>query len=187
MKLIIDIDKDILTDAKNGHIRLSEIADAVIKTGTPVNIGGDTISRSALRKAFHERIWYFTKSSWDEANALIDGAPTVEAVPLDFHEKCMDKTVKELLEARPKGEYTEEHIKQAIKENFDIGYEMAKNKYERPKGAWIETQRGIHVTDYKCSCCGRTVRDDTGYDVASDYPFCHCGADMRDGGEKNDT
>ena len=51
--------------------------------------------------------------------------------------------------------------------------------YERPKGKWIETQRGIHVTDYKCSCCGRTVRDDTGYDVASDYPFCNCGADMR--------
>ena len=53
---------------------------------------------------------------------------------------------------------------------------------ERPKGEWIETQRGIHVTDYKCSCCGRTVRDDTGYNVANDYPFCHCGADMR--GEK---
>lgn len=50
---------------------------------------------------------------------------------------------------------------------------------EREQGEWIETQRGIHVTDYKCSCCGRTVRDDTGYDVASDYPFCHCGADMR--------
>ena len=50
---------------------------------------------------------------------------------------------------------------------------------KRPKGEWIETQRGIHVTDYKCSCCGRTVRDDTGYDVSADYPFCHCGADMR--------
>ena len=50
---------------------------------------------------------------------------------------------------------------------------------ERPKGERVETQRGIHVTDYKCSCCGRTVRDDTGYDVASDYPFCNCGADMR--------
>lgn len=47
------------------------------------------------------------------------------------------------------------------------------------KGEWIETQRGIHVTDYKCSCCGRTVRDDTGYDVSKDYPFCNCGADMR--------
>ena len=54
---------------------------------------------------------------------------------------------------------------------------------DRQKGEWIELQRGIHVTDYKCSCCGRTVRDDTGYDVSKDYPFCHCGADMR--GDEN--
>ena len=52
-------------------------------------------------------------------------------------------------------------------------------KEKRPQGEWIETQRGIHVTDYKCSCCGRTVMDDTGYDVSKDYPFCNCGADMR--------
>lgn len=38
----------------------------------------DLISREALRKAFHERIHYFNKSSWDEANSIIDNAPTVE-------------------------------------------------------------------------------------------------------------
>ena len=85
---------------------------------------------------------------------------------------------------RPQGEYTEEDMKQAIKENFDLGYEMAKNKYERQKGKWIEVQKGIIVTEYKCPFCGRTVKDDTGYDVSADYPFCHCGADMRRGGVK---
>ena len=50
---------------------------------------------------------------------------------------------------------------------------------KRKTGKWIEEQRGIKVTLYKCSECGRTVMDDTGYDVAEDYPFCHCGADMR--------
>ena len=49
---------------------------------------------------------------------------------------------------------------------------------ERKTGKWIEEQRGIKVTLYKCSECGRTVMDDTGYDVAKDYPFCHCGAEM---------
>ena len=49
-------------------------------------------------------------------------------------------------------------------------------------GKWIEELRGIMVTEYRCSECGRLVRDDTGYDVAKDYPFCHCGAKM-DGGE----
>ena len=40
---------------------------------------GDLISREALRKAFHERIYYFNKSSWDEANAIINNAPTLES------------------------------------------------------------------------------------------------------------
>ena len=53
----------------------------------------------------------------------------------------------------------------------------------RPKGKWIEVNRGIHVTDYRCSECGRIVRDDTGYDVSADYPYCHCGAEMDGGGE----
>ena len=50
---------------------------------------------------------------------------------------------------------------------------------ERKKGKWIQLEKGIHTTSYKCSVCGRTVRDDTGYDVAIDYPYCNCGADMR--------
>lgn len=50
---------------------------------------------------------------------------------------------------------------------------------ERKMGKWITYTKGSVVTAYKCSECGRTVRDDTGYDVAKDYPFCHCGADMR--------
>ena len=41
-------------------------------------MNNDLISREALRKAFHERIYYFDKSSWDEANALINNAPTIE-------------------------------------------------------------------------------------------------------------
>lgn len=51
-------------------------------------------------------------------------------------------------------------------------------KQEQKTGWWIMTEKGIHVTDYKCSECGRMVRDDTGYDVATDYPYCHCGAKM---------
>jgi len=49
---------------------------------------------------------------------------------------------------------------------------------ERKIGKWITLWRGSAVTSYKCSECGRTVRDDTGYDVCKDYPYCHCGARM---------
>lgn len=56
---------------------------------------------------------------------------------------------------------------------------------ERKRGKWIMKYKGSAVTSYKCSECGRTVKDDTGYDVSKDYPFCHCGADMREGAEQN--
>ena len=82
---------------------------------------------------------------------------------------------------------TKEQIVEAYQKGWndciDAIIDNAPTVVERPKGEWIETQRGIHVTDYKCSCCGRTVRDDTGYNVSKDYPFCNCGADMR--GDEN--
>lgn len=50
---------------------------------------------------------------------------------------------------------------------------------ERKSGKWIIKNTNSRVTTYKCSECGRIVRDDTGYDVSKDYPYCHCGADLR--------
>jgi len=65
---------------------------------------------------------------------------------------------------------------------FDIQMAVDKLPSVTPKrktGRWIEEQRGIKVTLYRCSECGRAVIDDTSYDAAKDFPFCHCGADMR--------
>ena len=50
---------------------------------------------------------------------------------------------------------------------------------ERKTGRWCLQTEYPKVSYYKCSVCGRSVSDDTGYDVTKDYPFCHCGADMR--------
>ena len=50
---------------------------------------------------------------------------------------------------------------------------------ERSKGKWIAKAIGSKTTWYVCSECGRSVIDDTGYDIVESYPFCHCGADMR--------
>lgn len=57
---------------------------------------------------------------------------------------------------------------------------------KRKTGQWIMKDKGLAVTSYKCSECGRIVRDDTGYDVSKDYPFCHCGAKMVDPQESED-
>lgn len=53
---------------------------------------------------------------------------------------------------------------------------------ERKKGKWInKTIKKRIEYDYSCSECGRHVSVTRGYDVRLVYPFCHCGADMREG------
>lgn len=106
------------------------------------------IDADALKKAYFNAI---NETSIGEVSiiTLIDNAPTVLfPLTVKIKDNVSDEDI-ELLKRlmtdykpqvlnleRPQGEYeyTEEDMKQAIKENFDLGYEMAKNKYERPKG-----------------------------------------------------
>lgn len=58
----------------------------------------------------------------------------------------------------------------------------------KQEGKWIKVKEermsidmsGEIVTRYKCSECGRMIAILPSRLV--DYPFCHCGADMRKGG-----
>ena len=165
-------------------------------------MNNDLISRSALKEDMKSRLsacneWIekakdketkirasAVKAFIAELIMTIDNAPTVEYTFEEAFQKtvCENKLYcpqkSEIVKAYEKG------FEEGTKNNsmqYTLGYQDGVRKVlsEKPKGEWIETQRGIHVTDYKCSCCGRTVRDDTGYDVASDYPFCNCGAKMR--------
>ena len=54
----------------------------------------------------------------------------------------------------------------------------------RIKGHWIEIALSNHT--YKCSVCGRLLVNitDGKNNVAKNYPYCHCGADMREEKEK---
>lgn len=71
---------------------------------------------------------------------------------------------------------------------YDKGFITAMKLYARPKGKWkkVKEERcavdmsGEIATRYKCSECGRTITILPS--KLSDYPFCHCGADMRKGG-----
>ena len=50
---------------------------------------------------------------------------------------------------------------------------------ERKRGKWLEFTNTNHT--YVCSVCGRTLVNitDGKNKVTKNYPFCHCGADMR--------
>lgn len=98
IKLIVEVDEELYNAVKGSDYEFEKSLTA-IANGIPYdeaeswkksnellekrlaylgNSSGDCISREALRKAFHKRIYYFDKSSWDEANALIENAPTVD-------------------------------------------------------------------------------------------------------------
>lgn len=83
-----------------------------------------------------------------------------------LHEKC-----KELFSDRRIADQIYEYLCDGIEE-----CECAEP--ERPKGRWILTEKGAVATAYQCSICGRSIINDTGYDVYKDYPYCHCGAAM---------
>lgn len=145
----------------------------------------DLISR---RKAFE----YFV-TLWECIGTIMDRdewedvcMTTANEIPSAQPEPCEDAVsrrillndLKELITAWKKYPVMAEQIKgveTAIKYEEMIPSVTPKRK----TGRWIEEQRGIKVTQFKCSECGRIVIDDTTYDVAEDYPFCHCGADMR--------
>ena len=76
-----------------------------------------------------------------------------------------------------------EGLKRTFVEYRDIAEKMLSKlpsaQPERKKGEWIEISLISH--SYKCSVCGRLLVNITdGKDnVARNYPYCHCGADMR--------
>lgn len=53
------------------------------------------------------------------------------------------------------------------------------------KGHWVkeESPFGWDGHSYQCSECGRSIHLDTEMEDLEDYPYCHCGADMREGEE----
>ena len=67
---------------------------------------------------------------------------------------------------------------------FDIVYkDLSKVEFEeRPKGKWLPKGRW-HIDpqciEYTCSICGRRIMREERLNVIEQYPFCHCGADMR--------
>ena len=71
------------------------------------------IDADVLKKALNKMFDLVDVLLFDDVISTIDNAPTVDA-------------------------YTEDDVKTAIKEGHQVGYEMAKAKYERPTGEWIE-------------------------------------------------
>ena len=124
-------------------------------------MGNDLISREALKKEV-DRIFCIGSYHKDRIIELIDNAPAVETMNPDYQikvnipEEETQKLIEELQRCRPcilpESEFTDDDIQELIKDNFNIGYEMAKNKYARPQGEWTDVNGDGSL--WKCSNCG---------------------------------
>ena len=69
-------------------------------------------------------------------------------------------------------------------EDLTTAYLMAIEALEVKKGKWIRiTKNTANNQMWNCSECGRTVEKATVLDPDIFFPFCHCGADMREADE----
>ena len=162
MKYIIEIDSKVIEDAKNGYVRLGEIADAVKTTATPYNPSGDAISREALKEQINATDFDFgdyydnTEEIRKRVCEAIDNAQAIEHSLLPLA-----------------GEADNAYMR---------GYEVGKAEgilkaSTRPQGEWIIIKSPLsNETIVKCDKCGDEF---IGNDV-EDYNFCPiCGADMK--------
>ena len=71
------------------------------------------------------------------------------------------------------------------RDGYDKGYDDAQANNSRPQGEWIMQRHDIDGCFYTCSNCGRMIRvplfidDPEDKETLADYPYCHCGAIMR--------
>ena len=163
MKLIIELDDDIAKGIRGENdceveprevVRSFQatIADAIVNA-IPYDPSGDLISREALKEAITEHC----RSETECLNHF-----------------WYDENIIAIIDNAPTVPLLNEQI--AWKKGYECGYEKGKN--DRPKGEWIKEPNGKTTDIYRCSVCKRSIMLCKGADLGN-YPFCHCGADMR--------
>ena len=87
----------------------------------------------------------------------------------------MTEQTREILNSLSSLYPLKDYEEQAIDEVLDAAKQPG-----RIKGHWIEIALSNHT--HKCSVCGRLLVNitDGKNNVAKNYPYCHCGADMRE-------
>ena len=124
----------------------------------------------ALKKEFINEFYTALGQGEDSFDVIGTMAKVIDTAPTVIVDNC------------GKCPYYGNDDRNLITEAFNDGYNTAREKFERPQGEWIEKveRRGCFAGDrtvysYTCPFCGANE--------FKKYPFCHCGADMRNAEE----
>lgn len=75
---------------------------------------------------------------------------------------------------------TVENYKELLRECYKILTPISSSEKPNRSGHWIK-EKSLHGWDgksYQCSECGRSIHLDSEIEDLTDYPYCHCGAQM---------
>jgi hypothetical protein len=145
----------------------------------------DLISRQAALDAVMELYAiHGSEGSWvDRKDALkaIDALPSAEQKSgryVDLSERVIGYYYDDEYEEWIEKTVTVEELLDTACDDYTV-VEMPYVEPQRMKGKWIELTNTNHT--YICSVCGRMLVNipDGKNKVTKNYPFCHCGADMR--------
>ena len=154
--------------------------DAIQMAIDALSADGDTISREAAVEALddaEDAFGYLTRD-WRE---VLNELPPVQPEQLEPDQNG------DLWITVPDIDKVTRIFVQEGKSKFCRIFCEEQEQPERIKGHWIEMALSNHT--YKCSECGRLLVNitDGKNNVAKNYPYCHCGADMRGKQDERDS
>ena len=83
-------------------------------------------------------------------------------------------------------DYSNSALEERIAELEEALEELRPKVPDRPKGKWIMNHNptNLYGDMYRCSVCSRTIILEPDFkfkpcEILKQYPYCHCGADMR--------
>lgn len=112
-------------------------------------------------------------------------AEQIVAVGEPYDEECISrKAVLDTLDNMDKAldeDRTVENYKELLRECYKVLTPVNPNKI----GYWVKekSRYGWDGKSYVCSECGRSIHLDSDVEDLRDYPYCHCGAEMRESEE----
>jgi predicted HNH restriction endonuclease len=145
-------------------IYLDDAIDALIRVRKPINNGDGTMTIMTLTDAVIRKV--------------LEGLPSAQPMQTD---KDFEKQIHAMFDHIWDCEIEHPIFQDTVGDLMKAVIQAHNNSAlaVRKKGEWLELTNTNHT--YVCSICGRMLVNipDGKNKVTKNYPFCHCGADMR--------
>ncbi len=154
---------------------LEEIISSLPSVTPKLSECEDAISRKAVADIMNRQRFGIDKISWDIIKEKLEALPSVTPQPIVCEDTVSRKDLVEWLENIQPMDGKELGVLFDVREHVK---KMQPTVSARELGEWVFEYDNHIAKFYHCSVCGRRLTVLTEHSL-SEYPYCHCGADMR--------